>query len=661
MSPQWFKPSGPDVAAFAEFDEAMKAFMTQANIRGGTLALIKDGRLVYARGYTYDEPNSLQIQPTHLFRIASCTKPLTSMAIYQLIEKFNDPNKLSLDSKVESIVMPLLQSKVPNAPKPSNDPKPSNPRQDGNYFNAITVRHLLSHQGGWNRDVAGEPTFYHDPDVAAALGVNLPISRYQLAAWGVAQQMQFYPGSETHYSNFGYSLLGRVIEQMTGQTYIEAVKQRLLKPLGINHPRLSLPLAGDRAPGEVTYQVIPPENRPSMMHSDRHNVPLQYGGENNANFDSFGGWIMSAPDYARVLAAFTMKQSPMPKVSADDMLVWGKYSLASGVKVYDHGGLLPGTWSYVAARSDNTGIVVLWNTTTAVQNFIFKGITYGIGNHPTLWHKLIDSIPANQWPTHNLFPPMLNELPIHNPSMTVTAAWQPGGVDEIRIHDWSYADYRQKYDQLWEQGWRLHLLENHVVNNQVRYTAVWRPSTSGEIQVYEWSYEDFRKKYDELWNQGWRLHILNNFVVNGQVLYTAVWRPSTSGEIQVYGWSYEDLRKKYDELWNQGWRLHILNTFVVNGQVLYTAVWRPSTSGEIQVYGWSYEDYRKKYDGLWNQGWRLHILNNFVANGQVLYTAVWKPSNEGEIQVYGWSYEDYRQKYDELWSQGWRLKLINTY
>jgi CubicO group peptidase (beta-lactamase class C family) len=131
MSPQWFKPSGSDVAAFAEFDEAMKAFMTQANVRGGSLALIKDGRLVFARGYTYDEPNSSRIQPTHLFRIASCTKPLTSMAIYQLIEKFNDPSKLSLDSKVESIVRPLLQSQVPNAPKPSNDPKPSDPRQDG--------------------------------------------------------------------------------------------------------------------------------------------------------------------------------------------------------------------------------------------------------------------------------------------------------------------------------------------------------------------------------------------------------------------------------------------------------------------------------------------------------------------------------------------------
>ncbi|WP_373524934.1 M12 family metallopeptidase [Nostoc sp.] len=94
-------------------------------------------------------------------------------------------------------------------------------------------------------------------------------------------------------------------------------------------------------------------------------------------------------------------------------------------------------------------------------------------------------------------------------------------------------------------------------------TAVWQQGNYDEIQVYEWSYADYRKKYDELWNQGWRLHILNNYVVNGQVLYTAVWRPSTSGdtlgEIQVYDWLYVDFRKEYDELWNQGWRLKLLD------------------------------------------------------------------------------------------------------
>jgi hypothetical protein len=242
-----------------------------------------------------------------------------------------------------------------------------------------------------------------------------------------------------------------------------------------------------------------------------------------------------------------------------------------------------------------------------------------------------------------------------------TAVWRSGSEPEIQVYAWKYADYRNKYDQLWALGWRLYSLEPYVVNGQVLYNAVWRKSTEGEIQVYGWKYADYRAKYDQLWQQGWRLKLLQPYVVGGQVLYTAVWRPSTEGEIQVYGWKYADYRAKYDQLWQQGWRLKLLQPYVVGGDVLYTAVWRPSTEGEIQVYGWKYADYRAKYDQLWQQGWRLKLLQPYIVGGEVRYTAAWKPGNGGELQVYGWSYADFRKKYDELWTQGWRLQILQTY
>ena len=89
MASQWFKPTGPEVAVFAAFDDAMQAFMTQANVRGGTLALIKEGRLVYARGYTYDAPQTLPIEPTSLFSYC------------QLYETTDESRHLSVDRKSE--------------------------------------------------------------------------------------------------------------------------------------------------------------------------------------------------------------------------------------------------------------------------------------------------------------------------------------------------------------------------------------------------------------------------------------------------------------------------------------------------------------------------------------------------------------------------------
>lgn len=191
-------------------------------------------------------------------------------------------------------------------------------------------------------------------------------------------------------------------------------------------------------------------------------------------------------------------------------------------------------------------------------------------------------------------------------------------------------------------------------------TAVWRKGNAEEIQVYGWEYDDYRKRYDQLWPQGWRLHILENVVEDGKVLYNAVWRKSTAPEFQVYGWKYADFRRKYDELWPQGWRLHSLSNYVRNNEVYYTAVWRKGSDAEIQWYGLDYQPYRDNYDRMWKDGWRLHILNNYVVNGQVKYTAVWRKTGGGEIQLYGARYADYRKKYDELWPQGWRLKLLSN-
>ena len=241
-----------------------------------------------------------------------------------------------------------------------------------------------------------------------------------------------------------------------------------------------------------------------------------------------------------------------------------------------------------------------------------------------------------------------------------TTVMVPGTDDERHVFGWKYPRFRQKYDQLWQEGWRLHALANHVVNGEVRYTAVWRPSTEGEWQKYSVTYEEFRVRYDELWGQGWRLHLLNNHVVNGEVRYTAVWRPSTEGEWQKYSVTYEEFRVRYDELWGQGWRLHLLNNHVVNGEVRYTAVWRPSTEGEWQKYSVTYEEFRVRYDELWGQGWRLHLLNNHVVNGEVRYTAVWRPGNGGEIQLLGFAYRDLRREFTKHWEAGLRVRTLSV-
>src|SRR5207253_638380 len=78
--------TGTQVPELESFDNAVQAFMQTSGVRAGSLAVTRNGRLVLARGYTWAQPGYPTTEPTTLFRIASCSKPLTSIAIFQQIE-----------------------------------------------------------------------------------------------------------------------------------------------------------------------------------------------------------------------------------------------------------------------------------------------------------------------------------------------------------------------------------------------------------------------------------------------------------------------------------------------------------------------------------------------------------------------------------------------
>lgn len=247
------------------------------------------------------------------------------------------------------------------------------------------------------------------------------------------------------------------------------------------------------------------------------------------------------------------------------------------------------------------------------------------------------------------------------PDYFVTAVWRKENQEEQQVYEWSYEDFKQKYDEMSATGWQISIVKATVKDNKLRYSAVWRNSKEKTTAVFGLNGDDFNKKYNELWSQGWRLKMINNFEYNGNMLYSGIWQKSAAEEIKAYGWTYEEFRKKYDELWPQGWRLKLLDNFVFYGKVMFSAVWEKSTADEFQVYGWDYQQFRKKYDEVWNQGWRVKILNNYMLNGKLYYTAVFTKSTAAEVQVYTWPYSDFRKKDAEMHKGGWSIASLNVY
>lgn len=395
--------------------------MKQNDLRGGALAIAKDGRLVLAHGYTFAEKNYPLVHPTARFRIGSATKIMTGVGIHQLIEA----GSLELDHKVQDILQ--------LTPPPDLDLAPD--------FEDVTISHLLRHRGGWDRKVARELTHQTDGGVAAAFTKPVPISVIDLMRWGASQPMQFTPGGtpeKTGYSNFGFLLLGRVIAAKRGMSYEKAMRKHLFAPLGIHQADISRSLLEERLVDEAKYHQHPPVKKPSAVHADRRDVPLQYGGENGLNKEGYGGWVMSAVDVLRVLVAL---QGSNPPITTDltQQLFWlGKsLQLPSGVSAFRHGATVGGAFGVAGLRSDGIAYAGFWNTKKSPDKYPFDfahpatGITTTYNDHERCWNDIANKIESDgDWPSYDLFDQLFP--PVYRWSATLNGS--PALVEIKTIH-----------------------------------------------------------------------------------------------------------------------------------------------------------------------------------------------------------------------------------
>lgn len=160
----------------------------------------------------------------------------------------------------------------------------------------------MQHRGGWDRDKSFDPMF-RSPTICDELKVEPPADPDAIIRYMLRQPLDFDPGEHSVYSNFGYCLLGRVVEKVSGSGYEEYVKKEVLTPLGIKRMRLGKTLPEERAPGEVKYYASG-DGTAIMGPRLGKPVPWPYGAWCLESMDSHGGWLASAEDLVRFAAAF---------------------------------------------------------------------------------------------------------------------------------------------------------------------------------------------------------------------------------------------------------------------------------------------------------------------------------------------------------------------
>jgi CubicO group peptidase (beta-lactamase class C family) len=339
------------------------AFMKKHQVPGLSVAIARKGRLVYADGYGLaDKDRDEKVTPNHLFRIASVTKPITSATIFSLIEA----GKLRLSDKVfgPGAVLGTAYGEPPYQP----------------HIEEITIEHLLTHTaGGWQND-GNDPMFSHPR-----------MDHRQLIAWTIAHQpLTHPPGQNYAYSNFGYCVLGRVIEKLTAKTYEEAVQETILRPCGISSMRIGGNTLAERAEREVIYYDQDGED-PYQMNVRR--------------MDSHGGWLATPTDLVRFLVRVDGFPTKPDILKPDTIQTMTTASAASPgyakgwcVNKYHnwwHMGSLPGTITVMVRTSGQ----FCWAALTNTRNRDTKS-PIGADLDVLMW-QMVGKI--TRWPDRDMF------------------------------------------------------------------------------------------------------------------------------------------------------------------------------------------------------------------------------------------------------------------
>jgi CubicO group peptidase (beta-lactamase class C family)/WD40 repeat protein len=433
--------TGTPVPELESFDQVITGLMQERKAPGATLAVLKNGKLVLARGYGFaDRSHTMTVEPNIPFRVSGLSTSFTAAGIQKLIRD----GSLKMSTRVTEVL----------------DIQPPPGRQRDSRWDKITIQHLLNHQGGWDVNASFDP-MVRSQEVSAALGKTGAASSNDIIRFMAGQPLQFEPGSKKAYSNFGYCLLGRVVEKISGRSYIDYLRANLV-PLAITSVEVGRTLPALRHSAEPFYDdprtgknVVDPKAMPT--------VPAPDGTFYLEAMDSHDGLIASAPDVARFLHICRFDGQPgVPENGA----------------TY---GSLPGTFSIAIKRADGLVVVGLFNRRIADSHAGFVAIL-------NLFNKAVDEVKS--WPHEEI-----QLVPIVTPSATLH-----GHTDKVynvvysRDGKWLATTSEDRTIRLWEAASGKAgpvIPDNKEVPFAVTFLAdskqlVWATRTQGDGQVQFW-------------------------------------------------------------------------------------------------------------------------------------------------------------------------------
>jgi CubicO group peptidase (beta-lactamase class C family) len=369
---------------FAGVEKTVNSFLRKWSIAGASIAIAKDGKLIYAHGFGYaDTASKTEAQPYSQFRIASISKLVTAVGIMKLQEE----GKLALTDSVFGSKGIL------------NDTFYGEPKDKRVY--KINVAELLSHEAGWTQRYGDQ--MFMPLVVAEKMGVKPPVDTKTIVKFALEKRLQYIPGTGKAYSNLGYSILGLVIEKVTGMSYEDFCRKTILEPLGIYDMKIAGNLPSEKAPFEVTYYEPADVVLKPSIYGTGEMVTPSYGGNDIRALGAAGAWVATAPDLMRLLLAVDGFKT-RPDILTDQSIRFMTENDNGFAPVGWKGTVMDGTWwrtgsfpgstGMMKRQSDGLSWVVLFNSSAWNGPEIYSYIS-------NMMNHAISKI--DFWPDYDLF------------------------------------------------------------------------------------------------------------------------------------------------------------------------------------------------------------------------------------------------------------------
>ncbi len=338
----------------AALDSYIERFMRRWEIKGGSLAVMKDGRLIYSKGYGWaDEEKGIPMSPGHIMRIASLSKLITATAIMQLCER----RVLSLEDRV------FGDGGILDCPQFS--------RIRDKRARSITVEHLLRHEAGFTMH-RGDPMFT-TRSIIIREGLDTVPDMDRIIEYALGDRLGYTPGTGFRYSNLGYLILTKIVEVCSGMDYEEYCQENILHPAGCYDMHLARNLYEDRYPNEVRYYETHEAEPVPAFDNSGDTLWRSYGGSNIEGLLGAGAWVASPAEFVRFTASIDGDPSVPDVISPESVRMMTAdpdhpYRPIGWVRAGEHSdwsrtGTLAGTSALVKRQSN--GYIWMFATNTS--------------------------------------------------------------------------------------------------------------------------------------------------------------------------------------------------------------------------------------------------------------------------------------------------------